>query len=1263
MFNFKLHESRLNPVSKRSNLRFIQLLLVTVIITLSFPFAGYVASAQQADGSWYEARSIYTREYGAEIPRGLAFSPAAKAFLVWDESGNVTGIAMNEDAVNTQGLNIPVADARNVAFNGFTGSLFFLSNGNTQLEEFRVNSKGLPQPAAGPSRIYNSEALNLQSARGIAFDPINGNMFILNAQGNQVVMVTPGASGFDGSAAVRERRVKQFDLQGLGSNGLQGIAYNQNNGHLYLSDPIGRRLYEITQTGRKVSSYDLSSLQLAAPQSMVFAPSGDATDDPAAMSLFILDGFKSAPAVAMPIGETQNDMVSNRIVELALAPAPVAPALALLQTTSLIQTIDTSNAVWSPSSPDPAGVAYWPAHNTLLVTDSEVEEMPPYWMGKNVFESSLTGTLLSTCTTYPGFSPEPTGAAINPLNNHIFISDDSGGGKLHEVGLGPDDVYCTADDTVTTIGTTTYGVGDAEGVATGANTIFIAGGIDAEVYMFNLGPDGIRSADDGPVTHFDTLASGLRDVEGIEYNPDQGTIFVVSTYGGERFLGEFSTSGALVNAYDLNYLGSVPRSGLAYGPGSQNPNVKNIYLSSRGVDNGADPNENDGKIWEISLGNPQVTATPSITPSRTNTPNPADTPTFTLTPSVTPVSTFTHTSTVIPTSTFTPTATVTITPPVGVSADPLYISLTGSATVGGVASADDDILRFDGQNWSLFFDGSDVGLSATDTFGFTVLNPNTLLFSFGGAITLNGLAVAPQDIVRFDAASLGTNTAGTFSMYLDGSDVGLDLSAERIDAVTVLPDERVLISTTGNPSVPGVTGNDEDVLAFTPTTLGGVTSGSWELYFDGSDVGLADSSNEDVDALDVINGNIYLSTLGDFSVNGVLGADEDVLICSPTSLGSVTACNYSSSLYFDGSTWGLTGNDVDAFNFLVLDPPATPTSTGTAGPSPTPTNTPLNTPTPTETPTAALGPSPTFTDTPANTATSTVTNTPTITFTPSQTPTATDTPPATATFTETLTPSPTPVQSDQPLYLSLSGGGTVGGLTTQDVDIIFFDGANWSLFFDASDVGITTSSQDLNDFHVVDSSTVLMTFNAAATLGTLAVDPWDVVQFNATSLGDVTAGTFSMYLDGNDVGLDTTSEVIDALDVLPDGRVLISTTGNPSVPGVAGSDEDILAFTPTTLGDTTSGTWAMYFDGSDVGLSDSGNEDTSGLDVTPGGDIYLSVLIDFSVAGISGLNEDVFVCTPASLGDVTACDYWPALYFDGSGWGLDANSVDGIYIP
>jgi len=516
-------------------------------------------------------------------------------------------------------------------------------------------------------------------------------------------------------------------------------------------------------------------------------------------------------------------------------------------------------------------------------------------------------------------------------------------------------------------------------------------------------------------------------------------------------------------------------------------------------------------------------------------------------------------------------------------------------------------------------------------------------------------------------------------MYLNGIDVGLDANSENIDALTLLPDGRVLVSTTGNPSVPGVTGNDEDVLAFTPATLGDATSGTWALYFDGSDVGLADSSNEDIDALDVVGGNIYLSTLGDFSVPGVSGADEDVFICVPTSLGDVTGCNYSPALYFDGSTWGLAANDVDAFNFLSIGPTPTSTPTNTPTNTPIPTNTPTPTITPTRTPTSSptftptvttqAGPSPTPTVTPTITPTPTATNTATITPTPIDTPTftptstASNTPTITPTPTSTLTPTPTPLQSNQPLYLSLSGGGTVGGVTAEDVDILYFDGINWSLFFDASDVGISTSGQDLNEFYVVDADTILMTFNAPITLGNLQVDTWDIVEFDATSLGSVTAGTFSMYLDGNDVGLDTTSELIDGLDVLPDGRVLISTTGTPSIPGITAADEDILAFTPTTLGDVTSGTWAMYFDGSDVGLADSGNEDIDAIDILPNGDIYLSTIGDFAVNGISGLNEDVFICTPTSLGDVTACNYSTSLYFDGSTWGLDANDVDGINLP
>jgi hypothetical protein len=204
----------------------------------------------------------------------------------------------------------------------------------------------------------------------------------------------------------------------------------------------------------------------------------------------------------------------------------------------------------------------------------------------------------------------------------------------------------------------------------------------------------------------------------------------------------------------------------------------------------------------------------------------------------------------------------------------------------------------------------------------------------------------------------------------------------------------------------------------------------------------------------------------------------------------------------------------------------------------------------------------------------------------------------------------------------------------------------------------------MNDFVLLDANTLLMTFRTAFTLGTLAVDPWDIVQFTASSFGANTAGSFSLYFDGEDVGLETaTTEVVDALDVLPDGRILVSTTGNPVVPNVSAQDEDVLAFTPATLGAVTSGTWELYFDGTAVGLGDTSNEDTDALDVTSNGDVHLSTLVDFAVAGISGLNEDVFTCTPISLGINTACTFAQTLYFDGSLWALDANDVDGIFIP
>ena len=135
------------------------------------------------------------------------------------------------------------------------------------------------------------------------------------------------------------------------------------------------------------------------------------------------------------------------------------------------------------------------------------------------------------------------------------------------------------------------------------------------------------------------------------------------------------------------------------------------------------------------------------------------------------------------------------------------------------------------------------------------------------------------------------------------------------DLVVVAPDGRLLVSTTDNVSVTGASGVDEDLLAFAPALLGATTSGTWSLYFDGSDVGLSNTSNEDINGVWIDNlGKIYLTTLGNFSVTGASGDGSDIFVCTPGSLGSTTACTYG--MYWDGSVNGFSGEDTDSLGIV-----------------------------------------------------------------------------------------------------------------------------------------------------------------------------------------------------------------------------------------------------------------------------------------------------------------------------------------------------------
>ena len=254
-----------------------------------------------------------------------------------------------------------------------------------------------------------------------------------------------------------------------------------------------------------------------------------------------------------------------------------------------------------------------------------------------------------------------------------------------------------------------------------------------------------------------------------------------------------------------------------------------------------------------------------------------------------------------------------IPPPAGAQ---LYFSTAGNTAVPGVAGTPDnaDVYSWNGTSFARVFDASGPGSAGlaggVDVDALVVVDSDTLYLSFAanGGTTVPGItsSVQDEDVVRYDA--------GVWSLWFDGSDVGLaNSNAEDVDAFELLADGSVVISTEGDPNVPGITGEaDEDLLrcagTFVPGTNGAsaVTTCTWAYYFEGTDVGLA-AGGEDIDGAAVGGSDLYLSTRGGFTVTGLSGLDEDVFRCVAATTGPASACA-SFSMFFDGSALGVTDN-------------------------------------------------------------------------------------------------------------------------------------------------------------------------------------------------------------------------------------------------------------------------------------------------------------------------------------------------------------------
>lgn len=200
----------------------------------------------------------------------------------------------------------------------------------------------------------------------------------------------------------------------------------------------------------------------------------------------------------------------------------------------------------------------------------------------------------------------------------------------------------------------------------------------------------------------------------------------------------------------------------------------------------------------------------------------------------------------------------------------VYISpAKAGQTEDGIVYGREDILELDRttKQWHIWLDGSAVGLKpemhninafAFGDWYFNYSDPMYLSFS-GSPVYVPDIPakVYPQDVVRFTFAELSRAAGETsFYMWIDGSDIGLNLVSEAIDGLSWFAAQEsdffgpecgeygmFAISTVGRYVVPAAGGGwlkgpGSDVLVFCPTQVGYTTAGVWYKIFDSTAAGV-----------------------------------------------------------------------------------------------------------------------------------------------------------------------------------------------------------------------------------------------------------------------------------------------------------------------------------------------------------------------------------------------------------------------------------------
>jgi len=225
-----------------------------------------------------------------------------------------------------------------------------------------------------------------------------------------------------------------------------------------------------------------------------------------------------------------------------------------------------------------------------------------------------------------------------------------------------------------------------------------------------------------------------------------------------------------------------------------------------------------------------------------------------------------------------------------VTDNPIYLSTQTDADFGGSTYGDDDVASYDvtsGKS-SAYFDGKAFSRSDEDINALHILADGKLVLSTTGNASLGGLDFGDDDLILYDPA------VDTSTLLVDGS--VFSSTNEDIDAVFVISRGLYLLSTETDAVVGGLSVGDDDVFLYDAST------DSAKLFFDGA---LFSASDEDVNGVHILgNGNLLLSTTGNATLGGLTFGDDDLV--------EYDQATDTATLLLDGAVFSDTDEDIDA---------------------------------------------------------------------------------------------------------------------------------------------------------------------------------------------------------------------------------------------------------------------------------------------------------------------------------------------------------------